>query len=30
VRSPSRGKAKELIESARRDGAISEDGAFLE
>ena len=30
VREPQRAKAKELIDAARRDGAISEDGAFLD
>ena len=30
VREPQRSKAKALIDAARKDGAISEDGAFLE
>lgn len=29
VREASRGKAKEVLEAARRDGAISDAGAFL-
>ena len=30
VRAPERARAKELIEAARRDGAITESGAFLD
>jgi hypothetical protein len=30
VREPQKTKAKEIIEAARRDGAITEDGAFLD